>query len=132
MFVDQQRGTDMSTGISTNLTSKIVESAQEANATDIVVLDLRGLTILADYFVIASGRSTIQVKSIAERIEDQLLEQGEKPLRREGFNEGRWIILDYSGVMVHIFRQEEREFYQLERLWGDAPLLNVGNSQAWR
>jgi ribosome-associated protein len=132
MFVDQQRGTDMSTGISTDLTSKIVESAQEANATDIVVLDLRGLTILADYFVIASGRSTIQVKSIAERIEDQLLEQGEKPLRREGFNEGRWIILDYSGVMVHIFRQEEREFYQLERLWGDAPLLNVGNSQAWR
>lgn len=98
----------MSTGISTDLTSKIVESAQEANATDIVVLDLRGLTILADYFVIASGRSTIQVKSIAERIEDQLLEQGEKPLRREGFNEGRWIILDYSGVMVHIFRQEER------------------------
>ena len=122
----------MSTGISTDLTSKIVESTQEANATDIVVLDLRGLTILADYFVIASGRSTIQVKSIAERIEDQLLEQGEKPLRREGFNEGRWIILDYSGVMVHIFRQEEREFYQLERLWGDAPLLNVGNSQAWR
>ena len=122
----------MSTGISTDLTSKIVESAQEANATDIVVLDLRGLTILADYFVIASGRSTIQVKSIAERIEDQLLEQGEKPLRREGFNEGRWIILNYSGVMVHIFRQEEREFYQLERLWGDAPLLNVGNSQAWR
>ena len=122
----------MSTGISTDLTSKIVESAQEANATDIVVLDLRGLTILADYFVIASGRSTIQVKSIAERIEDQLLEQGEKPLRREGFNEGRWIILDYSGVMVHIFRQEEREFYQLERLWVDAPLLNVGNSQAWR
>ncbi|NLW44401.1 MAG: ribosome silencing factor [Syntrophomonadaceae bacterium] len=119
----------MSTAISTDLTSKIVESAKEANATDIVVLDLRGLTILADYFVIASGRSTIQVKSIAEKIEDQLLEQGEKPVRREGFNEGRWIILDYSGVMVHIFRQEEREFYQLERLWSDAPLLKVGSSQ---
>lgn len=115
----------MSTGIGSDLTSKIVEFAQEGNATGIVVLDLRGLTILADYFVIASGRSTIQVKSIAEKIEDELLECGEKPMRREGFNEGRWIILDYSGVMVHIFRQEERDLYQLDRLWGDAPTIKV-------
>jgi ribosome-associated protein len=115
----------MSTGISSDLTSKIVEYAQEGNATDILFLDLRGLTILTDYFVIASGRSTIQVKSIAEKIEDELLGCGEKPLRREGFNEGRWIILDYPGVMVHIFRQEERDLYQLERLWGDASLVRI-------
>lgn len=119
----------MSKGINSDLISKIAEFAREGNATDIVVLDLRGLTILADYFVIASGRSTIQVKSIAERIEDELLEYGEKPLRREGFNEGRWIILDYSGIMIHIFRQEERELYQLERLWGDAPTVRVETSR---
>jgi len=115
----------MSTNIGSDLASKIVEFAQEGHATDIVVLDVRGLTILADYFVIASGRSTIQVKSIAEKIEDELLEYGEKPVRREGFNEGRWIILDYPGVMVHIFRQEERDLYQLDRLWGDAPAVKV-------
>ncbi len=103
------------------LVNKIVEAADKGQAYDVLALDLRGITILTDYFVIASGRSTIQAKSIAEQIEDDLLEIGEKPQRREGFNEGRWIILDYPGVMVHIFRQEERELYQLARLWGDAP-----------
>ncbi|NMA63097.1 MAG: ribosome silencing factor [Syntrophomonadaceae bacterium] len=94
-------------------------------AIDVAILDVKDVTILADYFVIASGRSTIQVKIIAEIIEDILLEQGLRPLRRDGFNEGRWVILDYGAVILHIFRQQEREHYALESLWGDAKTVEI-------
>lgn len=113
---------------SLDLAGLIRAAAEEENARDIKVLEVGEITVLAEYFVIASGRSTVQVKSIAERIEDELLNQGEKPARREGFNEGRWVILDYNGVMVHIFRQEEREFYQLDNLWSDARRVPTGTS----
>ncbi len=99
------------------LARKIADIATEEKAMDVVVLDVRHLTVLADYFVVASGRSTIQVKMIAESIEDMLLEEGHRALRREGFNEGRWIVLDYGSVIVHVFRDQEREYYQLEKLW---------------
>ena len=99
------------------LAKRIADVASEEKAVDVVVLDVREMTVLADYFVIASGRSTIQVKMIAENIEDILLEEGYRALRREGFNEGRWIVLDYGSVIVHVFRQQEREYYQLEKLW---------------
>lgn len=99
------------------LARRVADIASEEKAIDVVVLDVRELTVLADYFVIASGRSTIQVKMIAESIEDILLEEGRRALRREGFNEGRWIVLDYGSVIVHVFRHQEREYYQLEKLW---------------
>lgn len=99
------------------LARRIADIATEEKAMDVVVLDVRHLTVLADYFVVASGRSTIQVKMIAESIEDMLLEEGHRALRREGFNEGRWIVLDYGSVIVHVFRDQEREYYQLEKLW---------------
>ena len=99
------------------LARRVADIASEEKAIDVVVLDVRELTVLADYFVIASGRSTIQVKMIAESIEDILLEEGHRALRREGFNEGRWIVLDYGSVIVHVFRHQEREYYQLEKLW---------------
>jgi len=114
------------------LAVKIVEAAEEGLAVDIETLDLQGLSILADYFVIASGRNSIQVKSIAEKIEDDLLEAGEKAVRREGFNDGRWIILDYPGVMVHIFRKEERDLYQLGKLWGDAPRVDLEKARCMK
>ncbi|MGE5371454.1 MAG: ribosome silencing factor [Solirubrobacterales bacterium] len=107
----------------------IATTATDEKAFDVQLLDLRGLTVLADFFVIASGRSAIQAKSIAESIEDRMLEQGMRPTRREGFKDGRWVILDYSGIMVHVFRQEEREFYQLENLWADAKRIQFQNAQ---
>lgn len=110
------------------LARKTAEVARDENAADVVILELKNLTILTDYFVIASGRSTIQVRSIVERIIEVLSDTGVRPLRVEGFEEGRWVVLDYAGVIVHIFRQEERDFYKLENLWGDAPQITVGTS----
>lgn len=108
-----------------DLARMIAEAAEEEKALDVIVMELKDLTVLADYFVIASGRSAIQVKSIAEGIEDRLLEKGFKAGRREGYSDGRWVILDYHGVMVHVFRQEDRNFYQLENLWADARRVQV-------
>ncbi len=97
-----------------------VEASLEEKANNIVVLDVHEQTIIADYFVIASGRSFIQVQSIINAIEEKLAEHEIMPLRRDGHKEGVWVILDYGSVLVHVFRQEEREFYGLEQLWGDA------------
>ena len=86
---------------------------------DIMVLDVQHLTIIADYFVIASGRSGNQVRSLIDEVDDKLSEQGVEPRRREGVNEGRWAVLDYGTVLVHVFHEQEREYYNLERLWMD-------------
>lgn len=101
------------------------EAADEQKASDILILDLRGITLIADYFVICSGRSTVQVKSIAERVIERLESRGIVIHHREGLRDGYWVLLDYGSVVVHILRQEEREFYSLERLWGDAPPVEL-------
>ncbi|MGI6173578.1 MAG: ribosome silencing factor [Christensenellales bacterium] len=89
-------------------------------ADKITILEVNHLTTIADYFVIASGRNAIQVRAMAEDVEDGIAEERQIPARRkEGYNEGRWIVLDYASVIVHIFHQEEREFYNIERLWMD-------------
>jgi len=85
-----------------------------------LILDLRGVTLVADYFVIGSGTSPVQVEAIADRVEEILQERGIRPLRREGRQHGRWVLLDYGAVVVHIFHEEERKYYELERLWRDA------------
>ena len=85
----------------------------------ILVLDVQHLTIIADYFVIASGRSANQVRALIDEVDDKLSELGENPRRREGTNEGRWAVLDYGNVLVHVFHEQEREYYNLERLWTD-------------
>lgn len=110
------------------MAQEIADIALEEKAFDILVLEVKDVTVLADYFIIASGRSTIQVKVIAENIEEALQEKGIKPLRREGFNEGRWVVLDFGSVIVHIFRQQEREYYELEKLWADAREVENGIS----
>lgn len=86
---------------------------------DITVLSVKHLTIIADYFVIASGHSANQVHAMAEEVEDKLAQLGEAPRRTDGVNEGRWAVLDYGNVLVHIFHEKEREYYNLERLWKD-------------
>ena len=86
---------------------------------DDILLDVQHLTIIADYFVIASGRSGNQVRALIDEVDDKLSEQGVEPRRREGVNEGRWAVLDYGTVLVHVFHEQEREYYNLERLWMD-------------
>lgn len=90
-------------------------------ARDIVGIDLRGVSPVADYFLIMSGANKPQLKAISDNIEEKLAEQGLRPLRVEGYREAEWILLDYGALVVHIFADEQRDYYNLERLWGDAP-----------
>ena len=102
-----------------------VNAALGRKAFDFVVLDLRKLTSIADYFVICSGRSNRQVSAIAEFIHLTLKEQGLKPLFIEGLEQGHWVILDYGYVMIHVFYEPTREFYDLEGLWSDADRVKI-------
>lgn len=90
-------------------------------ARDIVGIDLRGISPVADYFLIFSGSNKPQIKAISDNIEEKLAEQGLRPLRVEGYREAEWVLLDYGTLIVHIFGDEQRAYYNLEHLWGDAP-----------
>lgn len=103
------------------------QAIQGKKGLDPVILDLRGITLIADYFVIASGTSTVQVQAIASQVEESLETAGVELLHREGLNAARWVLLDFGDVVVHIFREEERRFYDLERLWGDARKVAIEN-----
>jgi len=94
-------------------------------ALDVVVLDLQGLSGIADFFLICSARSTPQADSIAEAVRATLRSHGVRPRHCEGSAESGWLLLDYGDVVVHVFLEETRGYYALERLWGDAPLLSV-------
>lgn len=96
-------------------------AAQDRKADDVVVLDLRGQTLITDYFVIATGETDIQIRAIADGVEEALTGSGARLLRREGTERGRWLLLDFGDVVVHVFGPEERKFYRLERLWTAAP-----------
>lgn len=102
-----------------------VEALKEKKAQDIKVLDLRKITTFCDFFVIATGTSDIHVKSLADYVEEKLDEKGVKLDHREGYRSGRWILLDYKDVVIHIFYKEERNFYNLERLWIDAEEISI-------
>jgi ribosome-associated protein len=105
---------------SLDLARRIVELAEDKKASDIVLLDLSELTTLADYFVIASGGSERQLDAIADGIVGGLRDEKTKPFGREGTPASHWVLLDYGGVIVHVFTPPEREFYQLERHWSEA------------
>jgi ribosome-associated protein len=106
---------------SVDLACVAARAASEKQGEDVLVLDVRDLITITDYFVIASGSSDRQVKTIAEDIERALKDRGVKPVRVEGDGASRWILLDFVDLVVHVFHQEERDFYRLERLWVDAP-----------
>ena len=98
------------------------EAASSKKADRIAILDVSELLVITDHFLICSGSNERQVRTIAEEVEKRLLEQHRvKPFRREGEREGRWILLDYVDFVVHVFGPEERDYYDLERLWADAP-----------
>lgn len=92
---------------------------------DLVVLDISHVAIFTDYFVIATGISPIHVKALADEVESELVEQGYSLRNKEGYQDGRWILLDFYDVIVHIFTSDEREYYDLERLWSDAKPVSL-------
>ena len=91
---------------------------------EVRVIQIGTLTTIGDYFVVATGNSTTQVKALADEVEEKLSAEGLEPKRIEGYASASWILLDYYDVIVHIFLKETREFYALERLWGDAPEID--------
>ena len=100
----------------------ICSAADEKKARDIVQMDMIGLMSTNDYFVICSANTATQVRAIADNIEEKMEEAGIPFLHKEGYREGEWVLLDYGDTVAHIFQQEAREYYALERLWGDAKL----------
>lgn len=109
--------------------TRAAELALTKKAENVVSMELKKLTSTCDYFVIASGTSDVQVKAIADAIVEGLKETGEKPWHVEGYEGKRWILLDYVDVVVHVFDEETRDYYQLERLWGDAPTEEFRDEQ---
>ncbi len=97
-----------------------VDIASDKKASDVILLDIRDVTTIADYFVICSGNNPRQIRAIADAIDEQLGEQGANLLHREGVAESGWILLDFGDVVIHIFGPREREYYRLERLWSGA------------
>lgn len=105
----------------TELAQAAAAAAQDKLAEDVVGLDVSGQLALTDVFVIASAPSERQVNAVVDAVEERLLQLGAKPLRREGQKEGRWVLLDFGDIVVHVMHSEDREFYALERLWKDCP-----------
>ena len=111
-----------------NAERKVREAAQAAldkRAVNVVVLDVQGLSNVTDYFLVCSGKSTTHVQSITDAIRDELKGLGTRPLHAEGVPESGWVLLDYGDVLIHVFLEDTRLYYALERLWGDAPTLSL-------
>ena len=106
------------------LISEIVNLALDKKAADIISLDLRGLSSIADYYLICSADGEPQVKAITDNIRNNT---SVKPFHLEGYEQFRWVLLDYGEIMVHIFRSKDREYYKLEKLWADAELLKYSD-----
>jgi len=98
-----------------------VAAAEDRKAVDLRVLHLEKVSDFTDFFLICSGTSERQVQAIADAVQERMREEKVRPLHVEGFNRGQWVLLDYGDFVVHIFQEEPRRFYSLERLWGDAP-----------
>jgi ribosome-associated protein len=125
-LTEAQRGTserveDVRAPSSRDLAIAAARAAADKQAGEIVILDVRTLIVITDYFVICSAGTKRQIRTVIEAIEDEIRAMGDKPIRREGEVEGGWWLLDYIDVVVHVFGLEEREYYDLERLWRDAP-----------
>jgi len=107
------------------LTQVAARAADSKQGDDLVALDVSGPLPLTDVFLLVTGRNERNVQAIASEIEDRMIDAGAKPLRREGRAEGRWILLDFGDIVVHVFHEEERLFYSLERLWKDCPAISL-------
>ncbi|HWH29831.1 MAG TPA: ribosome silencing factor [Mycobacteriales bacterium] len=108
------------------------QAAADKLATDILLLDVSEQLVITDVFLLASAPNDRQVKAVVDEIEDRLRALGAKPVRREGVQDGRWVLLDYAEIVVHVQHQEERVFYALERLWKDCPVIPFTDADAGR
>lgn len=102
-----------------------VKAADDKRAEDILALNMKGISLIADYFIICHGNSDKQVQAIAREMKEKAQEHGYDVKRIEGFDEGRWVLIDLGDVVAHVFHRDERTYYKLERLWGDAPLEDI-------
>lgn len=103
----------------------VVKAAEDKKAGDVVALNLTGISLIADYFVICHGNSEVQVKAIADEVRDKAEENGVRVRGVEGMDAARWVLIDLGDVIVHIFHRDERPFYNLERLWSDAKVVEL-------
>ncbi|WAA10353.1 ribosome silencing factor [Fervidibacillus albus] len=108
-----------------NVLLAAVKAADDKKAENIVVLNMMGISLIADYFVICHGNSDRQVQAIADEIKERMNEEGFEVKRLEGYDEARWILVDLGDVVVHVFHRDERNYYNLEKLWGDAKVEDV-------
>jgi ribosome-associated protein len=104
------------------MSQAICKAASDKKARDIVIMDMKGISSSTDYFVVCSANTATQVRAIADNIEEELAKEGVAFNHKEGYREGEWVLLDFGDVIAHVFMQEAREYYALERLWGDAEL----------
>lgn len=111
----------------TQVAHEVVKALDSKMARDIKLLKTENITVIANYFVICTATSTTQIKTLSDEVEKKLTEQGEPPIRREGFRSGGWVIIDFGCVIVHIFLDETRKFYNLERLWADAEEMDISS-----
>lgn len=107
------------------LSLEVFKALDDKKGHDIKVLDVQGLTSIADYFILATGTSTKHASSLADAVEEELSKQGFEPSHKEGHRTGEWILLDYLDVIVHVFTADTREFYKLEKMWKDAEIVEV-------
>lgn len=110
--------------------ARAAELATERKAQELVALDLRGISSATDYFLLCSGTSDIQVRSIAEHVIEELKRDGVRPGHVEGLGGGRWVLIDYIDFVVHVFHPQARSFYQLEALWGDAKRFDIEDADS--
>ncbi len=101
------------------------DAVEDKKARDVVILDISGLSVIADYFIICSANSRTQVQAIADAVEEKMGETGVPCKGIEGMDDAKWVLLDFGDLVVHVFQEEERRFFDLERLWGDAPRLTM-------
>ena len=106
------------------IVKKICKAASDKKAGNIVIMDMRGLSFSTDYFVICSAPTATQVRAIADNVEEELDKENINFGHKEGYHEGEWILLDYGDIVVHIFKNENRDYYALEKLWGDAKITS--------
>ena len=112
---------------SQQIASQIADLMLEKKAIDIQILDVRGLTTLTDFFVICTSESQPQSRAICNHIEDEMLKEGIKPLHKEGIEKLDWVLVDFVNIVAQIFSRESREYYDFERLWGDAKITKVAD-----
>lgn len=107
-----------------SLLSVLKNAAEEKKAYQPLILDLNGISPVTDFFLICSAQTSVQVRAISDNIIDRAMEAGFKSPQKEGYQDGRWVLLDFGGIVVHVLTQQEREFYSLENLWHDAKVIN--------